>query len=105
LSKKECGNMAESKVKKCSKIILENPTKRQEYLDLIDRLLETSFTKAQGHYCKNSERIAWVRAISGLIVAGSSVLKDEDLDDIEKRLEKIENEKVKGTKKAKVEKE
>ena len=84
-------DMAESKEKNVSKINLENPTKRQEYLDLIDRLLETSFTKAQGHYCKNSERIARVRAISGLIVAGSSVLKDEDLGSIEKRLEALES--------------
>jgi hypothetical protein len=100
VSKKKCGDMAESHVENGGKLNLKSPTKRQEYLDLIDRLLETSFTKAQGHYCKNSERIAWVRAISGLIVAGSAVLKDEDLDDLEKRLEKIENERVKGTEKS-----
>jgi hypothetical protein len=94
--------MAESKSKKRSKINLENPSKRQEYLTLIDRLLESSFTKAVNHYTKNSERISWVNAISRLIVAGSAVLKDEDLDDIEKRLEKIEQEKFKVTGKEKV---
>jgi len=72
------------------KLDLKNPSKRQEYLDLIDRLLETAFTKAQSKYCKNSERVAWIRAITGLIKAGADVLRDSDLEDILKRLEILE---------------
>jgi hypothetical protein len=89
LSKKECGNMSENH-ENGGKLNLKAPSRRGEYLTLIDRLLETSFTKAQSKYCQNSERIGWIRAITGLVTAGAAVLKDEDLDDIERRLQKIE---------------
>jgi hypothetical protein len=91
LENSEVSKLSSSDVKSAQKLSLENPSKRQEYLDLIDRLLETSFAKAQSKYCKNSERISWIRAITGLLMAGSAVLKDEDLDSIEKRLEALEN--------------
>jgi hypothetical protein len=65
-------------------------SKRQEYVDLIDRLVETAYTKAQGKYCKNSERISWIRAITGLVNAGNQVLKDQDLEELSQRLERLE---------------
>lgn len=78
-------------VKRASgKLDLKDPSKRQEYLDLIDRLIETSYTKAQGKYTKNAERIAWIRAITGLVKAGADVLKDVDIDELSKRLAKLE---------------
>ena len=72
------------------KLDLKNPSKRQEYLTLIDRLLETAFEKASNKYTKNSERVSWIRAITGLIVAGSAVLKDSDLDELQLRLDRLE---------------
>jgi hypothetical protein len=87
----EVGKSSGSVDGSAKKLCLENPSKRQEYLDLIDRLLETAYSKAQSKYCKNSERISWIRAITGLVMAGAAVLKDEDLDSIEKRLEALEN--------------
>jgi hypothetical protein len=82
--------LSEILTQEVKKLKLENPTKRQEYLDLIDRLLETAFKKAQSKYCKNTERVAWIRAITGLINAGADVLRDSDLESILKRLEVLE---------------
>jgi hypothetical protein len=82
--------MAEACQNIVKKLDLKNPSKRQEYLDLIDRLLEVSFEKAQGHYTKNAERIGWIRAITGLVKAGAEVLKDVDLEELSKRLDELE---------------
>jgi hypothetical protein len=76
--------------KKPKKLKLENPSKRQEYLDLVDRLIETAYTKAQGKYTKNHERIAWIRAITGLVKAGAEVLNSQDIDDLARRIETLE---------------
>jgi hypothetical protein len=82
--------MAENSVKDAGKLNLNVSSKRQEYLDLIDHLLETCHSKAQSKYCKNSERIAWIRAATGLIGAGVAVLKDEEIElrvlELEKKL-------------------
>lgn len=75
---------------KPKKLNLESPSKRQEYLDLIDRLIEVAYTKAQGKYTKNHERIAWIRAITGLVKAGAEVLNSQDLDDLARRIEVLE---------------
>ena len=83
--------MAESSVEVSQKLVLKNPSKRQEYLDLIDRCLETAYTKFQSKYCKNHERIAWLGKLAQLVEVGNHVLHDEDLDSIEKRLEALEN--------------
>jgi hypothetical protein len=91
MSDSQTSKLSSSGGESAQNLRLENPSKRAEYLTLIDRLLETSFQKAQSKYCKNSERISWIRAITGLVMAGSAVLKDEDLDSIEKRLEALEN--------------
>jgi hypothetical protein len=72
------------------KLNLEKPSKRASYLELIDQLLVTAFTKAQGQYCKNRERIAWMRVISQLVKAGSMVLRDVDIEDLLKRIEGLE---------------
>jgi len=95
--------MAESNIENGGKLNLESPSKREEYLTLIDRLLETSFKKAQSKYCKNTERVSWIRAITGLIVAGSAVLKDQDIDDIEKRLSLLEQNKTEVKEEKKIE--
>jgi len=73
--------------KKPKKLNLKSPSKRQEYLDLVDRLIETAYTKAQGKYTKNAERIAWIRAITGLVKAGAEVLNSQDIDDLAGRVE------------------
>lgn len=75
---------------KPKRLKLENPSKRQEYLDLVDRLIETAYTKAQGKYTKNAERIAWIRAITGLVKAGAEVLNSQDIDDLARRIETLE---------------
>jgi hypothetical protein len=72
------------------KLALKSPSTRQDYLDLIDRLLEVCFTKAMGKYCRNTERIAWIRAITGLVKAGSEVLSDSDIEDLLLRVLKLE---------------
>lgn len=76
--------------KKPKKLNLKSPSKRQEYLDLVDRLIETAYTKAQGKYTKNAERIAWIRAITGLVKAGAEVLNSQDIDDLARRVESLE---------------
>jgi hypothetical protein len=82
--------LTESSQEEGKKLHLDNPSKRQEYLDLIDQLLETAYTKAQGKYCKNSERISWIRAITGLINVGATVLSDQDIDQLIQRIEALE---------------
>lgn len=87
--------MANSSQKNVGKIDLETADKgldckRSEYLSLIDRLLELAYAKVQNRYCKNRERVAWIRAITGLVNAGASVLKDSDLDDLSRRLDRLE---------------
>ena len=76
--------------KKPKKLNLKSPSKRQEYLDLVDRLIETAYTKAQGKYTKNVERIAWIRAITGLVKAGAEVLNSQDIEQLAKRIEVLE---------------
>lgn len=87
--------MANSSQKNIGKKNLKTPEKafdgkRGEYLSLIDRLLELAYVKASNRYCKNSERVAWIRAITGLVSAGSSILRDADLDELSSRLERLE---------------
>jgi hypothetical protein len=95
--------MVESSVENGGKLVLKDPSKRQEYLDLLDRLIETAFTKAQSKYCKNSERISWIRAIANLVSVAADVLKDSDLDDIEKRLSLLEQNKAEVKEENKIE--
>ena len=92
MTEKETVEVSSSMSENAKKLNLENPSKRQEYLNLIDRLLETAFTKAQSHYCKNRERIGWIRAITGLVNAGVFVLRDRDIEEIIVRLERLEKE-------------
>ncbi len=72
------------------KLNLKSPSKREEYLTLLDRLIESAFTKTQNKYCKNNERIQWTRVIALLVKAGSSILKDQDLDELTERVNRLE---------------
>ena len=53
-------------------------------------MIETAYQKAQGKYTKNAERIAWIRAITGLVKAGAEVLNSQDIEDLAKRIEPLE---------------
>jgi len=90
--------LVETISEECKKLDLKCPSKREEYLTLIDRLLEVAFAKAMSFYTKNSERIAWMRAMTGLVKAGSIVLSDTDLEDIEVRLRALEEQFKRGEK-------
>ena len=79
------GKNAVKKVGKVSEKALDG-SKREEYLALIDELLELGYNKVANKYTKNRERVAWIRAITGLVNAGSQVLKDQDFDELTKRL-------------------
>ena len=86
--------------KTAGKLDLKEPSKRQEYLGLIDRLIEVAYTKAQGKYTKNAERIAWIRAITGLVKAGAEVLNSQDIEELARRVESLEDSLKNKTKKA-----
>jgi hypothetical protein len=72
------------------KLGVKSLSKREEYLDLIDRLLEECYSKALSKYCKNSEKTAWVRAATGLVEAGTTLMRDADLDELVERLDALE---------------
>lgn len=70
---------------------LKLPLKRQEYMDLLDRIIEIAYVKYRGKYTKNNERLSWGRLIVQAVSSGGSILKDLYLEDLERRIEKLEN--------------
>lgn len=88
---KEVGNLADSRVENGGKLSLKVPSKRQEYSDVVDRCIETAFAKSQSRYCKNSERIMWMRCITGLVLAGVAVQRDIDIDELKREVEELKN--------------
>jgi hypothetical protein len=68
----------------------DEPTPRQEYLDYVQRVLAMAIYKYEHKQTKNSERIAWGRLVINAIAAGNSVLKDQDLDDLQERIQQLE---------------
>jgi hypothetical protein len=65
-------------------------TPRKQYLDYISRVLEMALYKFEHKQTKNSERIRWGRLIVHGITAGTAVLKDQDLEALQQRLQRVE---------------
>jgi hypothetical protein len=66
------------------------PRKRRELLSHLDEVLEVAFSKYGNPRTKNQERQGWGRLIVNAVEAASSVLRDSDLDDLLRRIEKLE---------------
>ena len=64
--------------------------KRQEYLELLDHVLEYCYKKFRAKYTKASVRLSYGRLIVQALSTGGSLLKDEILDDLERRVCELE---------------
>ena len=64
--------------------------KRNQYLEAVDRILDYAFNRLFNRYTKNSEKLKWARIITSAVSAGNQVLRDQDLDSLNKRLKALE---------------
>ena len=71
------------------------PLTREDVLEAIRRVMDTAFTRLDNRYIKNQEKLGWARVIVGAAGAAASLLRDEDLDELKERIEKLESAEVK----------
>lgn len=72
------------------KLVLKEASKRQEFLSVLDRVIEHAYGKFTNKYTKNPERIAWGRLISDCCKAGGKILNDAEIEEVKERLEVLE---------------
>lgn len=72
------------------KSVLKEASKRQEFLSVLDRVIEHAYGKFTNKYTKNPERIAWGRLISDCCKAGGKILNDAEIEEVKQRLEVLE---------------
>jgi hypothetical protein len=87
--------MAVNNAEEVGKLDLKEASKRQEYLSVLDRVVESAYTKYRNKYTQNSERIMWGRLISDCCKTAAKILNDVDLEEIKLRIEKLEKASVK----------
>jgi hypothetical protein len=66
------------------------PLTRDDVLEAIRRIMDTSFTRIDNRYIKNQEKLGWARVVVGAAGAAASLLRDEDLDELRARLDALE---------------
>ena len=72
------------------KLVLKEASKRQEFLSVLDRVIENAYGKFTNKYTKNPERIAWGRLISDCCKAAGKILNDAEIEEVKQRLEVLE---------------
>lgn len=73
-------------------LILDYHSKREKWLNTLERLIEYGFDKATGTGRPvDDSRRKWAHAIAYMIQTASKVLNDEKIEELEKRLELIES--------------
>jgi hypothetical protein len=56
----------------------------------LNQVLEVAFDKYENPRTKNVERQAWGRLITSTVSAAAEILKDAEIEDIEKRIKALE---------------
>jgi hypothetical protein len=65
-------------------------SRRKVYLKQLDQVIELSLYKYTHKQTKNTERIRWGRLTVQAIQASARIIKDADLEEIQKRMDEIE---------------
>jgi len=71
---------------------LKTASKRAEIQTLLDRGVEYAFAKFTNRFTKNSEKLMWGRLLAQCGKIQSEVLKDQELEDLLVRVERLERE-------------
>ena len=66
------------------------PQERRDLLNDVQRVLRVAFLKFENERTQNSQRQAWGRLIVNGVAAAGALVKDSDLDDLLRRIEKLE---------------
>ena len=83
--------MLESVERSLEKLELKScESSREVYLHHIMKVLEKSLYKFEHKQTKNSVRLAWGRLIVQAVSTGNRILADQELDNLTKRVEKLE---------------
>jgi hypothetical protein len=69
---------------------VDTPQERRDLLNDIAKVLKVAFLKYENERTKNVERQGWGRLIVNAVAAAGGILKDADLDDLQRRLDRLE---------------
>jgi len=75
---------------KVAEVPLKSPDQRSDLLEMLDRIIEDCYKKFKGRYCRNTEKLAWARVLAVLAKVSNELLQAGELEDLEIRIEKIE---------------
>jgi hypothetical protein len=70
---------------------LDIPLSRRELLAAAKRVLDEALQRLDNRYTKNPDKIKWSRVAVHTISVANSVLRDQDLSELESRIEYLEN--------------
>ena len=70
---------------------MKRPLNRVELLTAADRILSEALQRINNKYTKNPEKIKWSRVAVQAISVANSVLRDEDLAQLEARIDYLEH--------------
>lgn len=81
-------------VKRIGKVASEGsgvgPVSREEVLAVVAQVFDAALPRLSNRYLKNSEKVAWARVLVAAASAAAPLLRDEDLDELARRLDRLE---------------
>lgn len=69
---------------------LKTASKRLEYSNCIDHVIELARKKLMNRWVKCPEKISWARIAIQAASSGNEILKDSELEDLSRRLDAVE---------------
>jgi hypothetical protein len=69
---------------------VNTPLKRRQLLGHLDRVLDVAFSKYDNPRTANPQRQGWARVIVNCVAVGDSLLKNQEMEDLERRLVEVE---------------